>query len=68
MPASLETLLTTAAYIVNNNLAAHYSALHVTATGLAQKIMTLGTYVYQGFASGTQPLMGYNYGAKNYRR
>ncbi|MBR3446771.1 MAG: polysaccharide biosynthesis C-terminal domain-containing protein [Oscillospiraceae bacterium] len=68
VPASLETLLTTAAYIVNNNLAAHYSALHVTATGLAQKIMTLGTYVYQGFASGTQPLMGYNYGAKNYRR
>lgn len=68
LPASLETLLTTAAYIVNNNLAAHYSALHVTATGLAQKIMTLGTYVYQGFASGTQPLMGYNYGAKNYCR
>ena len=68
VPASLETLLTTAAYIVNNNLAAHYSALHVTATGLAQKILTLGTYVYQGFASGTQPLMGYNYGAKNYRR
>ena len=68
VPASLETLLTSAAYIVNNNLAVQYSALHVTAMGLAQKILTLGNYVYQGFASGTQPLMGYNYGAKNYRR
>ena len=28
----------------------------------------LGNYVYQGFAAGTQPIMGYNYGAKNYRR
>ena len=27
-----------------------------------------GNYVYQGFAAGTQPIMGYNYGAKNYRR
>ena len=36
--------------------------------GIAQKILSLGNYVYQGFAAGTQPIMGYNYGAKNYRR
>ena len=30
--------------------------------------MTIGNYIYQGFAAGVQPLMGYNYGAKNYVR
>lgn len=65
IPASLETLLTSAAYTVNNNLAVDYSELTVTAMGIAQKVLSLGNYVYQGFASGTQPIMGYNYGAGN---
>ena len=68
VPASLETLLTSAAYIVNNNLAVAYGELTVAAMGVAQKIMSLGSYIYQGFAAGTQPIMGYNYGAKNYHR
>ena len=68
VPATLETLLTSAAYIVNNNLAVGYGELTVAAMGIAQKILSLGNYVYQGFAAGTQPIMGYNYGAKNYRR
>lgn len=68
IPASLETLLTSAAYTVNNNLAVSYSELTVTAMGIAQKVLSLGNYVYQGFASGTQPIMGYNYGARNAER
>lgn len=68
IPASLETLLTSAAYIINNNLAVSYGELTVAAMGIAQKILTLGNYIYQGFASGTQPIMGYNYGAKNFKR
>ena len=68
VPATLETLLTSAAYIINNNLAADYSVLTVTAMGIAQKLLSLGNYIYQGFAAGTQPIMGYNYGAKNYDR
>lgn len=68
VPATLETLLSSVAYIVNNNLAVGYGELTVAAMGIAQKIMTLGNYVYQGMASGTQPLMGYNYGARNYGR
>lgn len=68
VPATLETLLTSAAYIVNNNLAVAYGELTVAAIGIAQKIMSLGNYIYQGFASGTQPIMGYNYGAMNYPR
>ncbi len=68
IPASLETMLTSVAYVVNNNLAAAYGVLTVAAMGIAQKIMTVGNYIYQGFAAGVQPVMGYNYGAKNYKR
>ena len=62
VPATLETLLTSAAYIVNNNLAVGYGELTVAAMGIAQKILSLGNY------AGTQPIMGYNYGARSYRR
>lgn len=68
VPASLETLLTSVAYVINNNLAVAYGELTVAAVGVAQAIMTVGNYIYQGFAAGVQPLMGYNYGAKNYSR
>lgn len=68
VPAALETLLTSIAFIVNNNLAVAYGELTVAAMGIAQKIMSLGNYIYQGFAAGSQPIMGYNYGAKNYHR
>ena len=68
VPATLETLLSFAAFIVNNNLAVAYGELTVAAMGVAQKLLSVGNYVYQGFAAGTQPIMGYNYGAKNYSR
>ena len=68
VPAALETLLTSFAYVVNNNLAVSYGELTVAAMGIAQKILTLGGYIYQGFAAGTQPIMGFNYGARNYER
>lgn len=68
VPATLETLLTSVAYVINNNLAVAYGELTVAAMGIAQKIMSFGSYIYQGFSAGTQPIMGYNYGAKNYQR
>lgn len=68
VPNTLEQFFATAAMIVNNNLAAGYGELTVAAMGIANKIMSFGTYIYQGIAGGCQPLMGYNYGAQNYRR
>lgn len=67
-PHTLEQLFSTAAMIVNNNLAAAYGGLTVAAMGISGKIMSFGNYVYQGFAAGAQPLMGYNYGARNFSR
>ena len=68
IPAALETLLTSAAYIITNNLAVSFAELTVAAMGTAQKILSLGSYIYQGFAAGTQPIMGFNFSARNYRR
>lgn len=68
LPASLETFLTSVAYVVNNNLAVMYGELTVAAMGIAQKVLSFGSYLYQGMASGIQPLMGYNYGARNFGR
>jgi Na+-driven multidrug efflux pump len=67
-PASLETMLTSATFVVLNNLAVGYGELTVAAMGISQKLMSLGGYIYQGFAAGLQPLMAYNYGAQNYSR
>lgn len=68
IPHTLEQFFTTVAMIVNNNLASDYGELTVAAMGIANKIMSFGNYIYQGMAAGCQPLMGYNYGANNYKR
>ena len=68
IPHTLEQFFSTAAIIVNNNLANAYGVISLAAIGVVNKIMSFGNYIYQGMAAGCQPLMGYNYGAKNYSR
>ena len=68
IPHTLEQFFSTAAILVLNNLAAAYGGLTVAAMGISSKIMSFGNYIYQGITAGCQPLMGYNYGAGNYRR
>ena len=67
-PASVSQLLMSVAMIILNNQAAAYGDIVVAGMGVANKIMTIGTFVFMGFAGGCQPLVGFNYGAKNYSR
>ncbi len=67
-PASISQLLMSISMIILNNLAATYGDIVVAGMGVANKIMTIGTFVFMGFAGGCQPLVGFNYGAKNYKR
>ena len=53
--------------LLNQHLAP-YGADMVAAMGIAQKIYMIVMLIMVGFAFGAQPLIGYNYGAKNYRR
>lgn len=61
--------------IVNNTLLLQYSALSGYDTYITQGVITLAFKVYGivisvgiGIASGGQPIIGYNYGAKEYGR
>ncbi len=67
-PASLSQLIMSVAMIISNNMAAAYGDTVLAGMGIANKIMTIGTFIFMGFAAGCQPLVGFNYGAKNYGR
>ncbi|MBP7177379.1 MAG: MATE family efflux transporter, partial [Thermoclostridium sp.] len=68
IPAALSQFLMSGALIVCNNLAKPYGENAVAGMGVAAKLMYIGTFIFMGFAAGCQPLVGYNYGAKNFSR
>ena len=68
VPASLTQILMSVSLIFANNIAAGYSDNLVAAFGISSKIVTIGTFIFMGLAAGSQPLIGYNYGAANYER
>ena len=51
-----------------NNYLVIYGNDKVAAMGITQKVYGIVTLVLVGFAFGAQPLIGYNYGAKNTKR
>ncbi|HBN94751.1 MAG TPA: hypothetical protein DDZ66_00500, partial [Firmicutes bacterium] len=66
--AALSQFLMSGALIVCNNLAKQYGENAVAGMGVAAKLMYIGTFIFMGFAAGCQPLVGYNYGARNFTR
>lgn len=67
-PSSISQLLMGIAVMLCNNLVVVYGNNAVAGMGVASKIMTIGTYIFMGFAAGCQPLLGYNFGAGDYHR
>lgn len=67
-PAALNNLLMSVSNIVINMFLAHYSDTAVAAMGVAMKANMLVVMFQIGIAQGIQPLIGYCYGAQNYRR
>lgn len=60
---------------LTNNLLATYGATSVygaeiplTATGIVMKVNQILIAILLGIATGTQPIIGFNYGAKNFKR
>ena len=68
IPAALSQFLMSGALIVCNNLAKPYGESVLAGMGVSAKLMFIGTFIFMGFAAGCQPLVGYNYGAKDYPR
>lgn len=68
IPASLNNILMSCANIVLNNVLAQYGDTPVAAMGVAMKANMLVVLLQIGLCAGIQPLIGYNYGARNSQR
>lgn len=68
IPACLSQLLSSVALMILNNQAKAYGDTVLAGMGVASKLAFIGTFIFMGFAAGCQPLIGYNYGAGNYKR
>lgn len=68
IPASITNVMQTFMMVMTNNFLLPYGTDKVAAMGIALKIIMISVLVMVGFAFGGQPLVGYNYGAKNKKR
>ena len=68
LPAAINNLLMSISNMLINVFLQGYGDNAVAAMGIALKVSMIAVLVLIGFAFGVQPLIGYNYGAQNYRR
>lgn len=68
IPASLNNILMSCANIVLNQVLISYGDTPVASMGVAMKANMLLVLLQIGLCSGIQPLIGYNYGARNRKR
>ena len=67
-PSSMRTLLTIIASIWMNNLAGNFSDSALAAISVVNRIMMFPTFAIVGFGMGIQPVVGFNWGSKQYDR
>ncbi len=68
VPIFVFQLLSSTTMGLSNTAAKVYGDSAVAAVGVVTRLITLDTYVVFGYMKGFQPVVGYNYGAKNYDR
>ena len=68
LPNGTSSFLTSFASALANNLMVQYGTLAVAAMAAASKSTTIISMVQMGICMGVQPLLAYNYGAKNLPR
>ena len=68
IPASVTNFMQSIGVTLTNRFLQPYGMDKVAAMGIALKIIMISVLVMVGFAFGGQPLVGYNYGAKNKKR
>ncbi len=68
IPASLTNLVASFGQTLMNRYLVTYGSENVAAMGIALKVNMIILLVTVGFAFGAQPLLGFNYGAKNTER
>lgn len=68
IPASLNNILMSIATIIYNVYLTKYGTDPVAAMGIVIKIGMIYMMLFMGLSTGVQPLLGYTYGAKQYKR
>lgn len=68
IPASITNLMQSLGIALTNRYLLPYGNDKVAAMGIVMKVNLIAVLVLIGFAFGAQPLVGYNYGAKNKAR
>jgi len=68
IPTLVFQILSSMAMGLTNTAASNYGDSAVAAMGIVTRILALGSYIVFGYMKGFQPLVGYNYGAKQYDR
>ena len=68
IPASVTNLMQSLGLALTNRYLLPYGNDAVAAMGIVMKVNLIAVLVLVGLAFGVQPLIGYNYGAKNSRR
>lgn len=68
IPASITNLMQSFSMALTNRYLLPYGNDKVAAMGIVMKINLIAVLILVGFAFGAQPLIGYNYGAKNFSR
>lgn len=67
-PASINNVLMSLSNILMNKFLAGYGDIPIASMGIAMKANMFVVFMQIGLAVGVLPLIGYNYGAKNYKR
>lgn len=68
IPASITNLMQSIMIMITNHYLIAYGTGKVAAMGIALKANMISAFILVGFAFGGQPLVGYNYGARNKKR
>lgn len=68
IPASLNVVLMNISIIILNLCLVEYGDITVAAMGIALKVNMIVVSLQIGLGQGIQPLLGYNYGAKKWKR
>jgi Na+-driven multidrug efflux pump len=68
VPAALATMMAMLSNIAANALVSEYGSAAVAGMGVAKKINMLAFNTTMGLTQGVLPLLGYSFGAGNYRR
>ena len=68
IPASVTNLMQSIGVALTNIYLLTYGNDKIAAMGIVMKINMIAVLILVGFAFGSQPLIGYNYGAKNFKR